>query len=174
MLFSSSKCQCLFRICLDFVHSSGPCVFHSLMFLSIGGFLLYSTMHDENQIQRSSSCFCSVSKSCPTICNPWTAACQASLALTISWSLPKFMSIESVILSNYLILCCPLLLLPSVFPSIRVFPNESAVHIRWSNYWILSFSMRPSNEYSGLFPLALTLIALLSKGLSRVFSSTTV
>ena len=80
---------------------------------------------------------------------PWTAACQASLSITISRSLPKLMSIESVIPSNHLILCCPLLLLPSIFPSIRVFSNESIVHIRWPKYWSLSFSISPSSKYSG-------------------------
>ena len=79
---------------------------------------------------------------------PWTAACQASLSLTISRSLPKFMSIESVMPSIHLILCSPLFLLSSIFPSIKVFSNESAVHIRWPKYW--SFSIRPFNEYSGL------------------------
>ena len=79
---------------------------------------------------------------------PWTAACQASLSFIISQSLLKFMSIESVMLSIYLILCHPLLLLPSTFPSIRVFFNELALCIRWQKYW--SFSICPSNEYSGL------------------------
>ena len=82
--------------------------------------------------------------------NPWSAALQATLSFTISWSLLKPTSIESVILSNYLILCCPLLLLPLIFPRIRVFSNESAVRIRWSKYWSSSFSIGPSNEYSGL------------------------
>ena len=82
--------------------------------------------------------------------NPWTAARQASLSFTISQSLLKLMSIESVMPSNQLILCCSLLLLPSVFPSIRVFFNESALHIRWPKYWSFSFSIYPSNEYSGL------------------------
>ena len=81
---------------------------------------------------------------------PWTAALQASLSLTVSQNLLKFMSIESVMPSNHLILCCPLLLLPSVFASIRVFSNESTVHIRWPKYWNFSFSTSPSNEYSGL------------------------
>ena len=80
----------------------------------------------------------------------WTAACQASLSFTISWSLTKFMSIESVMPSNRLILCHPFLLLPSVFPSIRVFSNESVLHIRWPKYWSFSFSISFSNEYSGL------------------------
>ena len=81
---------------------------------------------------------------------PWIAACQAPLSSTISQSLLKFMFIGSVVLSNYLILCCPFLLLPSIFPSIRVFSNESALCIRWPKYWSFSFSIRPSNEYSGL------------------------
>ena len=80
----------------------------------------------------------------------WTAACQASLSFTISQSLLKFMSIESVMPSNHLVLCHPLLLLPSIFPKIRVFSNESALHIRWPKYWSFSFSISPSSEYSGL------------------------
>ena len=80
---------------------------------------------------------------------PWTAACQASLSITNSRSLLKLMSIESVKPSNHLILCRPLLLLPSVFPSIRVFSKESVLHIRWLKYWSFSFSVSPSNEYSG-------------------------
>ena len=81
---------------------------------------------------------------------PWTAARQASLSITNSQSLLKLMSIQSVIPSNHLILCCPLLLLPSIFPRIRVFSNESALCIRWSKYWSFSFSISPSNEISGL------------------------
>ena len=81
---------------------------------------------------------------------PWTAACQASLSFTISQSLLKLMSIESVMPSNHLILCCPLLLLPSIFPSIRVFSNESVLPIKWPKYWSFSFIISPSNEYSGL------------------------
>ena len=80
---------------------------------------------------------------------PWTAAHKASLSITNSWSLLKLMSIKFVIPSNHLILCRPLLLLPSVFPSIRVFSNESVVHITWPKYWSFSFSISPSNEYSG-------------------------
>ena len=80
----------------------------------------------------------------------WTAARQASLPITNSQSLLKFMSIKSVIPSNHLILCHPLLLLPSVFPSIRVFSNELVLHIRWPKYWSFSFSISPSNGYSGL------------------------
>ena len=81
---------------------------------------------------------------------PWTAAHQASLSITNSWSLLKLVSIESVMSSIHLILCRPLLLLPSVFPSIRVFSNESVFHIRWPKYWSFSFSISPSNDYSGL------------------------
>ena len=84
------------------------------------------------------------------LATPWTAACQASLSITNSWSLLRLMSIESVMPSNHLILCCPLLLLPSVFPSIRVFSSESVLCIRWPKYWGFSFSISPSNEYLGL------------------------
>ena len=80
----------------------------------------------------------------------WTAACQTSLSFTISWSLLKLMSVESMMPSNHLILCGPLFLLPLIFPSIRVFSNESALCIRWPKYWSFSFSISPSNEYSGL------------------------
>ena len=106
---------------------------------------------------------------------PWTAACQVSLPITNSQSLLKLMSIESVMPSNHLILCRPLLLLPSVFPSIRVFSSESVLHIRWPKYWSFSFSISPSNDIQDWFPLGWTgWISLQSKGLSRVFSSTTV
>ena len=81
---------------------------------------------------------------------PWTTARQASLSITNSWSSPKPMSIESVMPTNHLILCCPLLLLPSIFPSIRVFSNESALHIRWPKYWSFSFNISPSNEHPEL------------------------
>ena len=83
---------------------------------------------------------------------PWSAAHQASLSITNSWSLLKLMSIESVMPSNHLILCHALLLLPSIFPSIRVFSCESVLHIRWPKYWSFSFSISPSNEYLGLIP----------------------
>ena len=81
---------------------------------------------------------------------PWTAACQASLSITNSWSLLKLMSIELVMPSNHLILCRHLLLLPSIFPSIRGFSSESVLHIRWPRYWSFSFNISPCNEYSGL------------------------
>ena len=87
---------------------------------------------------------------CPTLCDPWTAACQAYLSTTNSRNSPKLISIELVMLPNHLILCCPLLLLPSIFPIIRVFSDESILHIRWPKYWSFSFNISPSNEYSGL------------------------
>ena len=91
---------------------------------------------------------CSVAQSCLPLCDPWTAARQAPLSFTISWSLLKLMSIESVMPSNHLILSLLLLLLPSIFPSIGVFSSESALRIKWPEYW--SFSFSPSSEYSGL------------------------
>ena len=93
---------------------------------------------------------------------PWTTACQASLSITNSWSLLKLMSIESVMPSNYLILCRPLLLPPSICPSIRVFSNESVLHIRWPKYWSFSFSISPSNEYSGLISFRMDWLVLLA------------
>ena len=93
---------------------------------------------------------------------PWTAAHQASLSITKSQDLLKLMSIKSVMTSNYLILHHPLLLLPSVFPSIRVFSNESVLHIRWPKYWSFSFSMSPSNEYSGLISFRIDWFDLLA------------
>ena len=93
---------------------------------------------------------------------PWTAACQASLSFTNSRSLPKPMSIESVLPSNHLILCCPLLLPPSIFPSIRVFSNESALHIRWPKYWSFSFNISPSNQHPGLISVRMDWLDLLA------------
>ena len=92
----------------------------------------------------------------------WTAAHQASLSITISWSLPKLMSIESVLSSKHLILCRRLLLLPSIFPSIRVFSNESALHIRRPKYWSFSFNISPSSEHSGLISFRMDCLDLLA------------
>ena len=106
---------------------------------------------------------------------PWTAAHQASLCFTISWSLLKLMSIESVMPSNHFILCCPLLLPPSIFHSIRVFSNESVLCIRCPKYWSFSFNTSPSNEYLGLISFRIHWFdSLLSKGLWRIFPNTTV
>ena len=129
--------------------------------------------------QRTCCCCCSAAQSCLSehhlggpihamyVCStslrpPWTAARQASLSTTNSWSLLKLMSIELVMPFNLLILCCPLLLLPSIFPSIRVFSNESVLHIRWPKYWSFSFSISPSNEYSGLISFRMDWLDLLA------------
>ena len=93
---------------------------------------------------------------------PWTAALQASLSITNSWSSPKLMSIESVMPSNHLILCRPLLFLPSIFPSIRIFSNESALHIRWSKDWSFSLNISPSNEHPGLMSFRMDWLDLLA------------
>ena len=93
---------------------------------------------------------------------PWTAACQASLSFTVSWSLLSFMPIESVMLSNHLILCCPSLLLPSIFPSIRVFSNESTLRIRWQKVLELQLHISHSNEYSGLISFWMNWLDLLA------------
>ena len=93
---------------------------------------------------------------------PWTAARQASLSITNSWSPPKPMSIKSMMPSSHLILCHPLLLLPSIFPSIRVFSNESALRIRWPKYWSFSFSISPSNEHPGLISCRMDWLDLLA------------
>ena len=110
--------------------------------------------HSKNKI-----CCCSAATLCLFV-TPWTAACQASLPSTISWSLLKLKSIESVMLSNHLIFCHPLLLLPSIFPSITVFSNELTLHMRWPKYW--SFSISPSNEYSGLISFRIDWFDLLA------------
>ena len=115
-------------------------------------------------------CCCSVAKSCLTICTPWTTVPQVSLSL--SWSLLKLMSIESLMSSNHLILCHPLLL-SSILPSSMVFPNELTLCIKWPKFQ--SFSISPSNEYSGLISFRVDWFYLLAvKGLSRVFSSTAI
>ena len=109
------------------------------------------------------------------LATPWTVAHQLFLSFTFSLNFLKLMSIESVMPSNHLILCRPLLLLPSIFPNIRFFSNELALCIRWPKYWSFSFSISPSSECQGWFPIELTgLISLQSNGLSRVFSKTTV
>ena len=94
--------------------------------------------------------------------SPWTAPCQASLSITNSRSLPKLMSIESVMPPNHFILCCPLFLLPSIFPNIRVFSYKSALHIRWPKYWNFSFSISPSNGHSGLMSFRMDWLELLA------------
>ena len=106
---------------------------------------------------------------------PWTTACQASLSFTVSWSWLKLMAIQLMMPSNHLIPYHPLLFLPSIFPRVRVFANKSYLCIRWPKYWSSSFSSSPSNEHSGMISFGWSdLISLQSKGLSRVFSNTTV
>ena len=107
-------------------------------------------------------CCCSVAQAFSALCNPMDSALQASLSFTISQSLRKLTSIESVVTSNHLILCRPLLLPPSIFPSIRVFFNKSALHIRWPKYWSFSFSITPCNEYSGFISFRIDWFDLLA------------
>ena len=107
-------------------------------------------------------CGCSVAQSCLTLCDPLDCSIPGFLSFTLSQSLLTFMSIESVMPSNHLILCCPLLLLPSVFPSIRVFPSELALRIRWPKYWSFSFSISPSSGYSGLISFGIDWLDLLA------------
>ena len=123
------------------------------VFLVFPGLDTLKTMVPYSMVQ-----FSSVAQSCLTLATPWTEARQAFLSITSSRSLRKLMSIESVMPSNHLILCRPLLLLPSIFPSIRVFSSESVLHIRWPTYWSFSFSISPSNEYSGLISFRIRLV----------------
>ena len=106
--------------------------------------------------------FSSVAQSCTTLCEPMDCSRQASLSITNSWSLLKLMSIESVMTANHLILCHPLLLLPLIFPNIRVFSNESALRIRWPKYWSFSFNISPSSERSGLISFRMDCLDLLA------------
>ena len=125
---------------------------------------------DDNSFQISS-----VTQSRPSPCDPRCGTHQVSLSITNSRSSLKLISIESEMSSNHLILSCPLLFPPSIFPSIRIFSNESVLCIRWPKYWSFSFNTSPSNEYSGLISFRMDWLDLLqSKGLSRVFSNTTV
>ena len=142
-------------------------------------FILYNCLPFRNLVSSSSLffswlLFCSsATKSCPTLCHPMDCS-QAYLSFTVSWSLLKLMSIELVMPSNHLILCHPLLL-PSAFPSIRVFSSESALHIGWPKYQSFRLSVGPSMNIQGWFPLGWTgWICLVSRGLSRVFSNNTI
>ena len=141
------------------------------LYLSIPIFTKHNIWHCVNQIRRwnclltdLNNKFSSIqSLSCVRLfATPWTTARQASLSITISRSLPKLMSIESVMPSDRLILCCPLLLLPSIFPNIRVFSNESALCIRWPKYWSFSFNISASNEHPGLVSFRMDWLDLLA------------
>ena len=118
-------------------------------------------------------CSCLIAKSCPVLCDPMDCSTPGFPVFTISWSLLKLMPIELVMPSNHLILCCPVLLPPSIFPSIRVFSSELALLIRWPKYWSFSFSISPSNEYSGLISFRIDWFDLLAvkypKGLSILY-----
>ena len=119
--------------------------------------------------------FSSVTQSCPTLCDPWTAAHQASLSITNYRRLLRLMSVESLMLSNHLILCHPLLLLPLIFPSIRVFSKESVLRMRWPEYWSFSFSISPFNEHPGLISFRMDCLDLLAvQGTLKSFSNTLV
>jgi len=148
----------------------GCLLFHSLSLTSIQAVLTqilpFSSSPDiSSQVLRLiwvELCFCCSLSHVWLFAAPWTATCQASLFFTISWSLLKLMSIESMMPSKDIILCCSLLLLPSVFPSFRVFSNESGLCIRWPQYWSFSFSISPSNEYSGLISFRIDWFDLLA------------
>ena len=114
------------------------------------------------KVKLSTDQFSSVTQSGPILCDPGTVACQASMSIMNSLSLLKLMSIESVMPSNHLILCCPLLLPPSIFPSIRIFSKESVLCIRWPKYWSFSFNISLSNEYSGLISFRMDWLDLLA------------
>ena len=132
--------------------SKMTCVHQTLQFVFfvnlLGSFFLFSSVQPLSCVQ--------------LFATPWTEACQASLSITNSWSLLRLMSIESVMPSNHLILCCLLLLPPSIFPNIRVFSNESVFRIRWPKYWSFSFSISPSNDYSVLISFRMDKLDLLA------------
>ena len=132
------------------------------------------TAMDEDVVYIHNGAFSSVQSQSCLFATPWTTARQASLSITNCWSPPKAMSIESVMPSNHLILCHPLLLMPSIFPSISVFSNESALRIRWPKYWSFSFNISPSSEYSGLISLRIDWFDPLAVQGTLVFSNTTV
>ena len=139
-------------------------MFPSRCFMVSGLTFKSSTLFELRFIYSMRKCLflcCSVTESCLTLCDPWTTACQDTLSSTISWSLLKLMSIESVVLSNCLIFCCPLVL-PSIFPTIRVFSNELALRIRQPKYQSFSFSISPSNDYSGVISFRTDCFALLA------------
>ena len=159
---------------LDHVYTSHLYFVHSQSYLLASGSLrkirakMYNTLWyfiKKLKMNLKKSLFSSIQFSHSVVSDSataWTAARQTSLSITNSRSLPKLMSIESVMPSGHLILCCPLLLLPPVPPSIRVFSNESVLHISWPKYWSFSFSISPSSEYSGLISFRIDWLGLLA------------
>ena len=150
-----------FAICSKFTHYSVSKIPRLLISLQVFQTpIFFSHIH--------SPCFCcSVAQLCPTLSAPWTAAHQASLSFTVSWSLLILMSIESVMPSNHLSLYRPLLLLPSIFPSIRVFSSESALPVRWPNDWSFSFGISAFSEYSELVSFRIDWFDLLAQSLQH-------
>ena len=152
---SMSSSNCCFLTCIQISQEADQMVWYSHL---LKNFPVCCDPHS----QRLSVQFSSVTQSCLTLCNPMNCSTPG---LPIHHQLPEFtqlMSIESVMPSNHLILCCPLLLLPSIFPIIRVFSNESALCIRWPKYWIFSFNISPSNEHPGLISFRMDLLDLLA------------
>ena len=154
MLFKLFGClanytEMLFLICFIFI-----VFFHSLILFSVSSIFKLHLSHNLSFVQSLSQLQLFVT--------PWNVALQASLSFTVSWSLLKLMLIELVMPSNHLVLCHTILLLPSIFPSIRVLSNELALHIRWPNYWSFSFSISPSNKYSGLISFRIDWFDLLA------------
>ena len=154
MLFKLFGClanytEMLFLICFIFI-----VFFHSLILFSVSSIFKLHLSHNLSFVQSLSQLQLFVT--------PWNVALQASLSFTVSWSLLKLMLIELVMPSNHLVLCHAILLLPSIFPSIRVLSNELALHIRWPNYWSFSFSISPSNKYSGLISFRIDWFDLLA------------
>ena len=136
---------------------------------------IFFTIWATREAQTMDFQFNSVAQSCPSLCDPWITAHQAFLSITNSWSSHKLMSIESVMPSSHLILCRPLLLLPPISPSIRIFSNESTLHMRWPKYWSFSFSIISSKEIPGLISIRMDWLDLLAvQGISRAFSNKTV
>ena len=141
---SMSSSNCCFLTCIQISQEAGQVIWHSHLFQNFPQFIVIHTVKGFGIVKKAEISHVLL------FATPWTTACQASLSITNSWSLLKVMSIELVVLYNHLILCRRLLLLPSIFPSIRVFSNESALRISWPRYWSFNFSISPSNDYSGL------------------------
>ena len=158
---SMSSSNCCFLTCIQISQEAGQVVLYSHHFKNFPQFVVIHTVKGFGIVNKAVQ-FSSVAQSCPTLCDPMNRSSQASLSITNCWSLPKPMTTESVMPSKHLILYCPLLLLLSVFPSIRVFSNESALHIRWPKYWSFSFSISPSNEHPGLISFRMDWLDLLA------------